>query len=145
MRWWENRGEEVGGGSHTPSTLSRDQSLYPFRRGRAGGWRGKGQGSPLRHVAGSPGRLRSLGKRLSQRLPSPLPEALGTGRAASCTDSSSVSWAGDVLTLLVPASGKAKRNTDVAHTLFCACLPHDVLLNMHLCISGLPNSKPQMA
>lgn len=32
-----------------------------------------GQGSALRHVAGSPGRLRSLGKRLRKLLPSPSP------------------------------------------------------------------------
>lgn len=51
-------------------------------------WRGMGQGSPFWHVAGSPGRPEEPGKETEKvgLPPSPFPQALGTRRAASCTD-----------------------------------------------------------
>lgn len=106
MEGWEKRGggEEVGE-SHSPSTLgalSWNQSLS--------GWGGCVEGARSRvslwHVAGSLGRLRSLGNRLKKATPIPLPRGLWDWRVASCMDNFSVPFAEDVLTLLVLVTDK---------------------------------------
>lgn len=76
-----------------------------------------GQRSPFWHVAGSPGRLRSLGKRLRKSLPTPPHHPPGLWDWENCFLHRQLlsPLPRDVLTLLVLESEKAESNTDV-HT-----------------------------
>lgn len=115
--------------------------------GCEGGWV-EGEGSRVTSLACSciPREAEEPGKETEHR--PPFPEAFGTGRAASCTDSARA-WAGDDLTLLVPESGQAECNT-VVHT--CSrglgvaqmlCPTPVCAFLMLSCLIHSPESQPQ--
>lgn len=76
--WKEKRGEEVGE-SYSPTTLRPWVESDSIRLGRLYG-RGQVKGQSLACRAGSPGEAEEPGKQAEKKcLPSPSPEAFGTG------------------------------------------------------------------